>query len=80
MKRFNGSYVAALKTLSGWSGHLHPELVHAFDEKSDDSMCIREKSLYTSGSQHFLPCDPIKKKASLLLTFFSPQVMASLWT
>lgn len=43
MKRFNGSYVAALKTLSGRSGHLHPELVHAFDEKSDDSYVYQRK-------------------------------------
>lgn len=42
-------------------------------------MCIREKSLYTTGSQHFLPCDPIKKRQVYFWPFF-PQVMASLWT
>lgn len=47
MKRVNGNYVVDLKTLSICSGHLDPELLHGFDEKSDDSMCMREKSLYS---------------------------------
>lgn len=78
MKRVNGNHVVDLKTLSICSSHPDPELLHGFDDKSDDSMCMREKSLYSSGFQHFLSCDPIKevKPASDLLS----HVMASLWT